>query len=225
MITIIHGDDITSSRDYLLELKKLSENPITISNENLSLSGIMQTLKGDGLFNEEKDIFVEEFLSSRKNISDSEKIIELIKKTSKNIYFWEKNEQTKTNLSIFSDAKIKLFKIPQNIFYFLDNIKPKSPENVINFHETLNSADADAIFYMILRQFRLLIAMSGTGDTIDEVKRLALWQKDKLKRQAGFFTIEKLKKIYDQLFNIDLKIKVGEITNLTRAIDIFLLEI
>lgn len=234
MITIIHGDDIVSSRNYLLELKKESENPIQFNKEDLNYLNILQALKGRQLFEEQKNIFIEGLLSNKKNISESEKILDFIGKNSKefNVYFWEGTEQTKTNLKLFSDAKIKLFKIPQNLFYFLDNIKPGVSENVINFHKTLETMDVDAIFYMIIRQFRLLIvlrseiSLRGTADLqIDEIKRLAPWQKDKLRRQANFFTIDKLKKIYQKLFQIDLGIKVGEITNLTRAIDIFLLDI
>lgn len=234
MITIIHGDDIVSSRNFFLDLKKSSDNPITINEKNLNFTTILQLLKGSGLFDEQKDIFIEELLSSKKIIADSEKIIDLIKNSKdRNVNFWEKNELTKTNLSAFPNAKVKLFKVPQNLFYFLDNIKPNNKNNVINFHKTLDSTDADAVFYMMLRQFRLLIvlrsqdlALSGTDDLqIDEIKRLAPWQKDKLKRQASFFSAGELKSIYNKLFEIDLKIKVGEITNLSRAIDIFLLEI
>ncbi len=225
MITIIHGDDLTTSRNYLVDLKKTLENPITFTSDNLTFLNILQALKGNELFNNQNNIFIDELLSSKKTVADSEKIINLIKNTDKNIYFWEKNELTKTTLSIFPKAQVKLFKIPQNIFNFLDNIKSDSKENVINFHKTLDSAESDAIFYMIIRQFRLLIALTSTGDEIDEIKRLAPWQKEKLKRQTNLFPIGKLKEIYNELFKIDLKTKTGEITNLTRAIDIFLLEI
>lgn len=227
MITIIHGDDIVSSRNYLLELKKTSESAIQFNKDNLDYLNILQALKSMQLFEEQKDIFIENLLSNKKNISDSEKIIDFIKNNDKNfnIFFWEATEQTKTNLSLFPDVKIKLFKIPQNLFYFLDNIKPNTKQNVINFHKVLEETDAEAIFYMMIRQFRLLIALSENSDSIDEIKRLAPWQKDKLRKQTKYFTIEKLKKIYNELFQIDLKTKVGEITNLTRAIDMFLLEI
>lgn len=227
MITIIHGDDIVSSRNYLLELKKESANPILFNKDDLNYLNILQALKGRQLFEEQKNIFIENLLSNKKNISESDKMLDLIEKNKKefNIYFWEGAEQTKTNLNLFSDAKVKLFKIPQNLFFFLDNIKPNTKENVINFHKALEGTDSDAIFYMILRQFRLLIALTENSDSIDETKRLAPWQKDKLKKQAIFFSIDKLKKTYDKLFQIDLKVKVGEITNLTNAIDIFLLDI
>ena len=227
MITIIHGDDVVSSRNYLLELKKESENPIQFSKDGLSYLDILQTLKGRQLFEEQKNIFIENLLSNKKNVSESEKILDLIGKNSKefNVYFWEGTEQTQASLKLFSDAKIKLFKIPQNLFNFLDNIKPNSKENVINFHKALETTEANAIFYMMIRQFRLLIALTENSDSIDETKRLAPWQKDKLKRQAIFFSIDKLKKIYNELFKIDLKTKTGEITDLTRAIDIFLLGI
>lgn len=225
MITIIHGEDTVSSRNYFTGIKK--DNPANFSFDNytLNISSLLQIIKGSTLFNDSKTIFIEDFFSLKAPELISLK--DLINKNHKNlnIFFWEGSEISKTNLSLFKDAETKLFKIPQNLFAFLDNIRPDRKENLISFHTALKTSDPEMIFYMLIRQFRLLIALSVKSDTIDEVSRLAPWQKDKLKRQAEFFGLEKLKKAYQKLFEIDLGVKTGTITNLTNSIDIFLLDI
>ena len=63
-------------------------------------------------------------------------------------------------------------------------------------------------------------------ENIDEVKRIAPWQKSKIVRQASLFGEEKLKLIYKKLYKIDKTTKTGK-SNLTlvQNIDILLLEI
>lgn len=226
MITIIHGDDIAASRDYLFELKK-SLPGISFDKENFTYVNLLQILKGSTLFAETKNIFIENFLSTKKTVPNFKEIINLINKNDAkfNIVFWDNNELSKPTLSLFKDVKTKLFKIPQSLFSFLDNIKPNNTMSLVAFHELLKTSDTEMVFYMMLRQFRLLLALSDGSNAIDETKRLAPWQKNKLKRQAHFFSFEKLKSIYNKLFEIDLKTKTGEITNLTNSIDILLLDI
>lgn len=220
MITIIHGDDIVSSRNYFLEIKQ--KGGISFDGKSLNFQDLTQSAKGGDLFSEVKNIFIEDFLGSKKSIAEAEKIIELIKKdtTKINFYFWDGQELSKSSLSQFPNAQIKLFKIPQNIFTFVDGIRPNRPENVKDFHKVLESSDPEAVFYMIIRQFRLLL---GLESSIDETKRLLPWQIQKLQKQSKLFTTEQLKEIYRKLFEIDLGYKSGGVTNLTRAIDIFLL--
>ena len=61
-------------------------------------------------------------------------------------------------------------------------------------------------------------------DQIDELKRLAPWQKNKLTKQASAFGINKLVKVYHQLFSIEAGMKTGQLPeNLEQTIDMFLL--
>jgi DNA polymerase III delta subunit len=76
---------------------------------------------------------------------------------------------------------------------------------------------------MIVRQFRILLNLITNETPIDEVKRMAPWQLSKLKRQAEFFGLEKLKSIYKSLLDIDLNSKTGKSpANLKKSIDFFL---
>ncbi len=227
MITIVHGDDITSSRKFLIEQKNSLKNTVILDGKDLNFEYLVELLKGNSLFSDEKNIFVENFFE-RKKLKEIDKVTDYIKKNSDlaNFFIWEKDELTKSELSIFPKAKPVLFKIQKTLFSFLDNISPKNPKNVLNFHETLKTADEEMVFYMLIRQFRLLLALRDeSSGLIDESQRLAPWQKDKLQRQAKMFTIEQLKRTYDKLYEVDLGIKTGVYPNLTNAIDFFLLDI
>lgn len=231
MVTLIHGDDTVSSRKYLIELKSTSDNATTLDGKELNLDELVQTLKSNSLFSDEKNIFIENFFSKKNK--ELEEAIDLINKNSNlNIVIWDENELSKSQLSAFSKAKIKFFKIPKTIFSFLDNLAPNSTRNVLSFHEALKNSDENFLFSMIIRQFRLLlvlrseIPLRGTLDSqIDELKRLSPWQIEKLQRQSQMYTIEQLKKIYNRLYETDLSIKTGVYPNLTNAIDILLLDI
>ncbi len=229
MIIIIHGDDIASSRNYYISERQKTKSPVILAGEKLTLSDLMQSLEGGSLFNDEKEIFIENFFSSKKsNINFKEIVVYIDKHNSKaNIFFWENSELSKTELAVFKNPLAKLFKIPQNMFGFLDNIKPKNTDSINQFHILLNQTAEELIFFMIVRQFRLLLAVSDlNGSQIDEVKRLAPWQLGKLKSQSKLFEQSKLISIYNKLYEIDSAQKSGKLAvSLTQAIDFFLIDL
>ncbi len=225
MITIIHGEDIVLSRNRFLQEK--SETDIILDGKTLTPDKLLESLH-NSLFGLSKNIYIENLLSVKKNISNFEQIVKLIDTQSKdsNILIWENSELAKANLFIFKGAKIEIFKLPQSLFAFLDGLRPNNKQNVTLFHDALKNSNSEMVFYMLLRQFRILASLSeDSSSQIDEVKRLQPWQKQKLERQSAFFSGENFKRIYSNLFEIDLKVKVGEITNLTNAIDFFLLDL
>lgn len=223
MIILIHGDDTAASRKYLVELKNASKNPTDFNGSKNDLNDLNHLIKTNSLFSEEKNIFIENFFFKKNKELDKAK--DLINKNSNlNIVIWEGFELSKSQVSVFPKANVKPFKLPQNLFLFLDSVKPKNVQNVTLFHNALQNSDENFLFSMILRQFRLMLALGLNSET-EETQRLAPWQKEKLLRQSKMFTIEELKRIYNNLFEIDLNIKTGIYLNLTRAIDIFLLDI
>jgi DNA polymerase III delta subunit len=230
MITILHGDDIASSRNYYITERQKSKNTVILDGDKLTISDLMQSLEGGSLFNEEKDIFIENFFSGKKaNANFKELVIYLDKHTNEaNICFWENSELSKTELATFKKATIKLFKIPKNLFGFLDNIKPGNIDSVKQFHELLSLTPEELIFFMLVRQFRILLAISDidTKNPIDELKRLAPWQMGKLKNQARLFGMEKLTTIYTRLYEIDSAYKQGKLpATLTLTIDFLLVDL
>lgn len=240
MITIIHGDDIASSRSYFLELRQKQKDVVSFDGGKITITDLVQNIEGSGLFGDTKSIFIEDLLAKLKKTEKTTKeMLNFIAKNTKDFNFvlWESKEILKRDLSLFKDAIVKIFKLPKNIFLFLDNLKPLNSRNLLRlFHEALNSGiKEELILFMIQRQFRILLALSGDSSqaspgqndivTIDEVSRLAPWQMGKLQRQSKSFDVPNLKNIYKKLYEIEIGQKTGSSSlSLTQNIDFLLLE-
>lgn len=221
MIYLIHGEDNYTSRKYFMDQK--DNESITFDAETLNLDDLKQSLMGSGLFEESKKIFIENLFTRKGNkvLSDVSKILSETKDSE--VYLWASKDVGVRSLKEFPKFENKNFKIPQNIWSFLDSIKPNSKQNVVNFHLALKGTDVEIIFAMIIRQFRLMLALNSD---IDEAKKLAPWQSSKLTKQALSFGEDKLKNAYKKLYLIDKKTKTGKTNlSLTQNIDIFLLQI
>lgn len=229
MIIIIHGDDTVSSRKYFLDQKRDITDPLTFDGEKVTITDLVQIFEGGSLFSDEKVVFIEE-LFKRKAGKDLSEIISYLN-TAKfgNVFIWEGKTLGKSALSLFPKATHKTFTLPQSLFQFLDRMQPENKEDLVRlFRQTLKSADSELVFYMLVRQFRLLLAVFDRVEknSIDELSRLAPWQKSKLQRQAGFFSLEKLKNLYQKLYTIDFAQKTSSSPlSLTKQIDFFLLDL
>lgn len=227
MITIIHGDDVVSSRNLFLEEKKKSTSPI-VDAATLELSYLVQMFEGTSLLSDNKNLFVEYFFSkiSSKMLDDIASYLNRVHKNG-HIVFWESKEIGKKSLTLFKNPTIRTFKLPKALFAFLESIQPGARSNLAYFHKALQTTEPELLFYMIVRQFRLLIAiLAGSKNSIDEVTRLAPWQRGRLKRQARFFSLDSLKRNYEKLFAIELAHKTGKSPlSLTQSIDFFLADL
>lgn len=230
MILIIHGNDIEKSRNYFFQEKQNQDNPVLINADLVTADLLFQTFENKNFFETKTTIIVENFFSKFKaNSNEFKEITSYINKNKTiDIIFWESTEISKASLSAFSNATVKNFSLPQSLFLFLDNIKPGNSKYLISiFHEILKTTEAEIIFFMIIRQFRLLIAQIENGsNAIDEAKRMAPWQLSKFKKQLSFFDKNKLLVSYNKLFEIDLKHKTGKISfPLEKSIDFFLADL
>lgn len=226
MLTIIHGNDYQTSRKFFLDQK--DNESITFDAETLLISEIEQSLQGFGLFENSKKIFIEN-LFTRKGSKSQISIIDVLSNFPKEtqVFVWSDKDLPAKILSTFPKHEVQNFKIPSNIWTFVDGIKPMSNSNVSLFHQAISSTEPEIVFAMIIRQFRLMLGLlEESRSNIDEIKRIAPWQKSKLLRQSSMFTVEKLKQIYRKLYKIDKAQKTGSSNlNLVQSIDIFLLEI
>lgn len=227
MITLIHGNDILTSRNYFLSQK--DKDSLTFDAEIISPIELAQSMQGSGLFETKatNKIFIEN-LFTRKGTKSMESIAWVLNQNSSaNVYIWADKEIGVKQLASFPKFENKNFKIPQKIWSFLDGIKPNSEVNVKAFHHAITGSEPEIIFAMLIRQFRLLLGISSESkNNIDEVKKLAPWQKTKLVRQASLFDSKSLKEIYRKIYKIEKSQKTGNSNlNLTQNIDILLLEI
>lgn len=230
MIMLIHGDDVAKSRKFFMDQKSQYTDAVLINGQNTTLTEIMQIFEGDALFATEKYIFIEDFFGKKKVNKEIDSIIKVINEneTDAKIYIWESKNLTPAQTKKFDKAASKQFKIPQTMFAFLDAVKPNNGKVLIqSFHQTLVDQDAQFIFVMLIRQFRLMLGVcEATENPIEEVKRMAPWQKGKLQQQAKLFSIDKLRELYQKLYQIEYGMKTGTLVlSLDQAIDFFLLEL
>lgn len=230
MILIIHGSDIEKSRNYFFAEKEKIENYTLVNPDDATFDLLFLYSENKNFLNKSTTIIFENFFSKIKPTSKEFKdIYSYINKNKQiDLIFWEDSEISKTALSAFNNATVKNFSLPQHMFVFLDNIKPNNSKNSIKlFHELLKTTETEIIFFMIIRQFRLLISqMDIKGDLIDEAKRLAPWQLSKYKNQASYFEKYKIVKSYEKLFVLDLANKSGKLPiSLEKSIDFFLTDL
>jgi DNA polymerase III delta subunit len=233
MIIIIHGDDISKSREYFNELRQKYKDFLLFDRNKLTITELVQNIEGSSLFGNTKAIFIEEFLTKLKRTNRDEKeIFDFIVKNSNTSVFilWESKEILKRDLSLFKNVTLNLFKLPKNIFLFLDNLRPNNSKSLLNlFHQALDSGiKEELILFMLQRQFRILLALSEPSEKgkIEEVDRLAPWQMGKLEKQSKVFEHQNLKKIYKKLYEIEVGQKTGSLPlSLTQTIDFLLLDL
>jgi DNA polymerase III delta subunit len=225
MILLIHGDDLEASRNFYFEEKNKLGDVILLSGDGLTLDVLFQNAENKSLFGNEQTLLIENFFTKNKSIAiETKKIVEYVNKNKDLlIIFWESTELSKTSQALLKNATVKTFSFPQILFSFLDNVKPNNSEILIKlFHELRQNIEPELIFFMLIRQFRIMLGIDGL-DKIDEVKRMAPWQLGKMQRQARLFSEEKLKSNYEKLFEIDLGSKTGKIPySIERSIDFFL---
>lgn len=228
MLTLIHGDDVVNSRKYFIGQREKMPDAIQLESQEVTITTLIQHIESGGLFSDAKTIFIENFLTKRKGDTDFKQIQDYLVKNAANaeLFLWEQKEIKKLLLTKFPHVTIKSFKIPSRVFHFLDNIRPNNPSLLTLFHEAGNTTDDEMLFHLIIRQIRLLLGVTDTTAAIDEVKRLAPWQKQKLEKQARLFDLKQLIHIHKKLYEIDLDQKTGLLVMpLQKIIDFLLIEI
>lgn len=230
MITIIHGENTGVSRKQFIEMKHHAKEPLMLVGSTMTVTDIAQALEGQGLFDEQKDIFIEELFSKRKQNSDTQAIITYIQNHQRNhtITVWESKDLTAGQLKQFPKAVVRKIDFPKILFSFLDSLLPGNSQQTLTlFHQTLASEEAEFIFFMVVRHIRILLALSDQSEEhIDEIRRLAPWQRGKLAKQMQRFGEKKLLLVYHRLFLIENKLKTGTLSfSLIQAIDFLLADL
>lgn len=229
MITLIHGDDTAASRNYyLLERQKTQEKKIVDGN-TIAVTDLMQIFSGNGLFGDQETIFIEELVSKRKSSKDIEELVGVLNtQQDAMVYVWESKFLTPKQVAQFEKVTVKEFKIPTIVFTFLDSLRPHNASQTIKlYHEILEREDAMYVLVMLIRQIRILLALTDENtQTISEVSRMASWQKGKMQKQAKLFSTDHLLQLHNQLFQLEYGQKTGNLaTPLSDAIDFFLASI
>ncbi|MBI4973097.1 hypothetical protein HZC27_00590 [Candidatus Roizmanbacteria bacterium] len=219
MLTIICGEDIVASRNYLSLLKsEFSKKGETIT--HLASQEVPDILKWQGdnlnLFTT-KLIFITEHLEAsiirkrgKKSVKKStvktleEIVLEIASRKDIELIDWE--EKAGREIKLKDSSKVKEFKPSKSIFKLLESC---SPGNLKLFVETLSviaeSQDDTFIFIMLYRHIRtLLLAQEGIfANTVQS------WQKHNLASQAKLWQQSKLSDFYEGLYRIEVTSKSG----------------
>ncbi len=230
MMTILHGENISASRAALSAFRdKFSgQETMTLDGRKTNLSQIKQVLESPSMFTVSRLVVIENLLSTKKSPGQQEIIDYLLKEPVEvELVLWEEKEIGKTLLSKFEKAEVSLFKLEQVMFKFLESLRPNNQKESLTLFRSFKKEEPEIIFYMLIRQLRMLLAIKDeTTSGLEELDRLAPWQKERLTRQAKYFTQENLFKHYHELLQIDYEQKTGQNSfNLGKTLEIFILNV
>lgn len=228
MVTLIYGEDTAASRNYYLTERNKHTEKVILDGATLTLTDLLQAMSGSGLFGDQQAVFIDELLSKRKASKELDEITASIATADAPVFLWESKDLTAKQVASIKGATIKQFKVPQTVFAFLDALAPRNQKKLTQlFHELQKDEDANYVLFMLLRQVRLLLALSSeNAATISEVKRLAPWQQGKLQKQAKLFSQEQLITLHEKLYQLELGQKTGGLSMpLDKAIDFLLLSL
>lgn len=229
MVTILHGENNTASRQELTKLKAEAETKselIILDGTKVDLTGLKQALEARSLLASDKIVILENFLGAKKRSKDEELIAYLRnEEPTCDLILWESQEVGSSLLHLFPKAKVRLFKLDPHLFRFLETLRPGNQQKMIeSFRQTIIQEDVNLIFHMLIRQFRLLLFLKNGGKKgLEEVDRMADWQKARLAKQSEHFTSEGLLAIYRQLLAMDYQEKSGKTAYpLSQTLELFL---
>ncbi|MBI4100191.1 hypothetical protein HY439_00410 [Candidatus Microgenomates bacterium] len=222
---IFHGENTVQSRQELFEVRKKNNlEIITFTAGNFTLEEIKQALESRSLFGQERLVIFENLLSARKS-KGQENIIRYLKdENSPDVILWE-GQELKGLSKTFPKATIKIFKLDPSLFRLLDRLgSAENKKLVADFREAIIHKEAELVFHMLARHFRMLLFLNdGIKSGLEEIDRLADWQRLKLERQWKLFGREKLRRIYQRIFDIECNLKTGKSAfDLTKTLEVFL---
>lgn len=208
---IIHGDNQIQSRNYLnLQVslaRQKGQEIIRLDGQKVGLTEIIQATGTSSLFGQEKVVIIENLLS-RVRSAEKEQIITEISQSQGNLILWEEKEISSASLKKLGPKFTpRFFKTPVILFKFLDSFYPGNKNCLVLYRQVLAEQPAELVFYLLAKRLRqLIICQDGEAQNLG----LAPWQIAKLKSQAGKFTPAGLLDFYNQLLQIDFKVKTGQ---------------
>lgn len=253
MLTVIHGNDTALSRKFLLEQKQKYLDGFSFEGEKVTITDLTQILEGGALFSESKTIFIEQLITKQKKNASYKEIMSYLEQQAHEheLFLWEAKELERGILFTLKTANVRAFKLPQSLFLLLDSLQPGNGKKLVSlFHETIETTEVEMVFFMLVRQVRILLALSASlreaeqrsnppheiaalpsvtrndDISIDEIKKMQAWQMGKLQKQADNFGQEALMELHTKLFEIERKQKTGLLASpLVSTVDFLLLEV
>lgn len=202
MIKIFHGENLVASRQALMVLvkkaKKEGMEVVVLESRKATLAEVRLALTSDSLLGRNRLLIIENLLSGQ-TTAEKKKIIEyLVHQPFENdLVIWEEKEIAR--LPALPGVLVEVFKASRKIFPFLESLRPDNQKQMLTqLWEAKRTEESEMIFYMLIRQIRLLLLVKSA-----ETTGLPSWQVQKLKTQASYFSLLQLKELYQKLLEID----------------------
>ena len=229
---ILHGDDITTSRNKLQELisqsKLANHEIIQLDGKKCTLTDIKQSLESQSLFNQDKLVVIEN-LFSRPDSNAKKEIIKYLSSpiTTISLILWDGRPLTLSQLKSFPKTAIQEFKLPTVIFQFLDTVSPRNPaQNLKLLNQVLETQPPEMIFGMLIKRLRYLITANHSPQTLSQFSELRDWQQRRILTQARQFTPDQLRSLNQRLLETDYQVKTGRTDlDLSKHLELLLLNI
>lgn len=212
MLTLLHGDNIGSSRNALVSLKASfrGKEVRDLDGKSLDETSLTQAIESGSLFGNDWAVIIENLFGK---ITKQPKKIESLAKVltrsaaATHIILWENRELPASVIkSLGKDAKVQVFSYPKLLFQFLDGLRPNDSRRQVEIYQSLIQTEApELVFSMIVRRVRQLIIVK------DKLKPdgMQSWQVSRLTNQAKLFTMDELLSMHKALFRMDSTIKTG----------------
>lgn len=221
MITILHGQNIHASRQFLNNLleesRKGGKQILRLEKNDQTVEIASQFLGGTDLFGKTNTLVLENYLKLKSG-KKPDSFHEYLTKSNSEIILWEDGERSSSALASFPGTKILEFKVPSSVFKFLDSLKPENPKaNIESFHQALVGTAPEMVFSLISRRF---------VDLLSPPSKAAPWQQQRLATQSKLFSKEKLSWAVKDLLAIDLAQKTSSSPlTLKSQLELFLLNL
>lgn len=220
MLFLIHGDDVSKSRETIIQIvNKLNSIPnTTIIKKEVNISDItpqevLNFCRSKGMFGEVPLIILDCEGTTKFDFGPFLDILHIVPSSS-NVIFLSPKELTKSNALVKACEKLGIKvslhnNLPDsNVFKFTEALFSKNRKATYTELHKLQNAGEDAfyIFSMILYSLRSIAAVTYG---LESASKMAPFVVNKVNKQKDHFPDTKLKKLYETFYETDLGMKTG----------------
>lgn len=211
---ILHGDDVSASREalyrLLTEAKLADKEVIELNGKSATLTDVMQALETQSLFGSDRLVLIEHLLSGQQNARKKDIITYIQKNDSDELLIWE-GQAVRLGKG-WPKGVGQEFTLPQELFVWLDGLRPGAGTQSLKLYQSLAQTQSSEMLMVLLskRLRQLWLCKSGKLDVLESVERQRDWQIRKLQKQANGFGEQQLSGWLDALVEYDAARKSGD---------------
>ena len=208
MLTLIHGTDTITSRDYLNELITKEKNLVRHDGAKLTPEQLTLDLQPTTLLGSNNLLLIEN-LFSRKDLTGKKALLNLLNANRDiDVVLWEGKPVAKTDLALLPKAQAKEFILRPRVFAFLDSLGKPAPAVLTAFHQALEQDPVEKLMATLATRLRQLLIAQVDPDHLSAQG----FYRSKLIGQSHQFSKVKLEKLLRQLLSLDFAQKTGQTT-------------